>query len=200
MNLMRPLLIGTAGLWFLVGILYPLGMVGISRVGFPAQAAGDPVYWQGRVVAARYVGQFFDQPGYFWGRPSDTVSLRGGRPEPYNALASGASNLGPTNRLLIQHIRERVTHLLATTPHLSVRQIPADLVEGSGSGLDPDISPAAAALQIPRVAKATGLSPGFLRQLVSQATSGPEWGLFGPARVNVTLLNLRIYEVLHGPR
>lgn len=196
MRLVRQVLGVSLALWLLLGLGYPLVTTAIAGVLFPRQAAGSPVVVHGVVVAAQNVGQSFGGTGYFWGRPSATVSLRTGRPEPYNALNSGPSNLGPSNPVLLARIRARIRRLVAATPGLTARRIPADLVEGSGSGLDPDISPAAARIQIPRVARATGLSRAFLGRLVAEFTRGPEFGLIGRPTVNVTELNLRLAEVL----
>ncbi|MDA8192661.1 MAG: potassium-transporting ATPase subunit KdpC [Thermaerobacter sp.] len=198
MRLVRPILGVTLGLWLLLGIGYPLAMTGISQVLFPSQAQGNLVYLNGRVVASRHVGQYFSTPQYFWGRPSATLSVSTGKPKPYNAFASAPSNLGPTNAALLNTIKARIEHLLATTPGLTVNQIPASLVEGSGSGLDPNISPQAAYIQVPRVAQATGLSEVFLRQLITQSIEAPQFGLFGRSRINVTLLNIQVYRMLHG--
>ena len=198
MRLMRPVLGVTFGLWLLLGLAYPLVMTGISQIIFPWQAQGSQVYLNGHVVASRHVGQYFSTPQYFWGRPSDTISVSTAKPKPYNAFASAPSNLGPTNKTLITTIQSRIHHLLATTPGLTVGQIPASLVEGSGSGLDPNISPQGALIQISRVAKQTGLSSSYLKQLVNQSIEAPQFGMFGRARVNVMLLNLSVYKALHG--
>lgn len=198
MKYLKPLIGVTLFLWLLLGVAYPLAMTGISQLMFPYQASGSPVTLNGRVVADAQVGQYFNQMGYFWGRPSDTVSTTTGKPDPYNAYNSTASNLGPTNKVLLAHIRARIAYLKKTNPGLKTRQIPPDLVEGSGSGLDPYVSVQGAVIQIPRVAKATGLSPNFLRALVQQATIGPQWGLFGTTVVNVTALNIDVYKARHG--
>jgi K+-transporting ATPase ATPase C chain len=201
MRLLKPVVGVTVALWILLGLGYPLVMTGVSRVLFPYQSQGSVVRLNGRIVGARHVGQnFWGAPDYFWGRPSATVSAATGRPDPYNALNSGPSNLAPTNRLLVVHIRQRVQELLRATPGLRIREIPVSLVESSGSGLDPDITVAAALIQIPRVARATGLSPGYLKALVTLATRPPQWGLFGRRRVNVLALNLLVYRSLHAGR
>ncbi|MCL5116401.1 MAG: potassium-transporting ATPase subunit KdpC [Firmicutes bacterium] len=198
MKYLKPLIGVSVFLWLLLGLAYPLAMTGISELVFPYQANGSQVKLNGRVVADAQVGQFFNQMGYFWGRPSDTVSTTTGKPEPYNAYNSAPSNLGPTNKALISTIKARIAYLEKTNPGLKASQIPPDLVEGSGSGLDPYISVQGAVIQIPRVAKATGLSASFLRTLVQQATLGPQWGLFGHTVVNVTELNINVYKALHG--
>ncbi len=199
MKLVKSALLVTIGLWVLLGLAFPLVMTGVSGVLFPYQAKGSPVRLNGRVVGVAHVGQnFAGARDYFWGRPSATVSPTTGKPEPYDALNSGASNLAPTNRLLLAHIEARIRQLLATTPGLRVRQIPVSLVESSGSGLDPDITVSSALIQIPRVARATGLSSAFLRTLVGLATVDPQWGLFGHRHVNVLRLNVLVYRALHG--
>lgn len=198
MKLTRSMIGITVFLWLLLGLGYPLAMTGLGELLFPYQAGGSPVVVQGRTVASRHVGQFFDQNQYFWGRPSATVSVATGRPEPYNPFNSAPSNRGPTNEALAAAVKARIDHLLAATPGLTVGQIPIDLVEGSGSGLDPDISPSAALIQIPRISRATGLSPAFLRQLVTESIQEPQFGVLGRARVNVTELNIRLYQILHG--
>ncbi len=198
MKYLKPLIGVTVFLWLLLGLAYPLVMTGISQLAFPYQANGSQVKLNGRVVASAIVGQYFNQKGYFWGRPSDTVNATTLKPQPYNAANSGSSNYGPTNRALINTIKARIAHLEKTNPGLKVSQIPPDLVEGSASGLDPNISVQAAVIQIPRVARATGLSHSYLRTLVSQATSGPQWGLFGRRLVNVTALNIDVYKARHG--
>lgn len=190
MKLLRAVIGVSVGLWILVGLAYPLAMTGISQVIFPYQANGSQVKLNGKVVASAHVGQYFDQAQYFWGRPSATTP-------PYNPEASTPSNLGPTNKLLIQHIKARVALLLKTTPGLTVNQIPASLVESSGSGLDPDITVQSALIQIPRIAKATGISRATLTKIVKQHIIGPQLGIFGRSHVNVVDLNLAVFKILH---
>ena len=193
MRILRPALVATLGLWLLLGLAYPLAITGVSAIVFPHQAAASPVVVNGQVVAAANVGQNFTAMDQFWGRPSATMSLANPSvAQPYNAENSAPSNLGPTNPALLTQVKAAIRHLLATTPGLKVRQIPPDLVESSGSGLDPDISPQAAYIQIPRVAKAAGLSQARLRALVAKATRGPLLGLFGAPSVNVVDLNLAL--------
>ncbi|WP_020373866.1 potassium-transporting ATPase subunit KdpC [Sulfobacillus thermosulfidooxidans] len=190
MKWLRPIVGVTLGTWLLVGLGYPLVMTGISQILFPYQANGSQIRVNGQVVASQHVGQYFNQPQYFWGRPSATTP-------PYNPEASGPSNLGPTNKLLLEHVKARIKALQESIPGLKVSQIPISLVESSGSGLDPDITVQSALIQIPRVAKATGLSEGFLTRLVDQHVLGPQFGIFGKDRVNVVELNLAVYEALH---
>lgn len=198
MRYLKPLIGVTVGLWLLLGLAYPLVMTGVSQLAFPTQARGNQIKIHGKLVASEYVGQYFHTQGYFWGRPSDTVSASTMKPKPYNAFASAPSNLAPTNKALISTIKSRIAALKKANPVLKTSQIPPDLVEGSGSGLDPDISPQAAYIQIPRVAKATGLSSSLLRAFVQQSIQGPQWGIFGASVVNVTLLNIKVYQALHS--
>lgn len=189
----------TVGLWLLVGFAFPLVMTGVSALAFPYQAGGSLVRMSGKVVGAQNVGQnFYGARQYFWGRPSATVNPTTGKPEPYNAFASGPSNLGPTNKLLIEHIQSRVAALEKAMPGVNAGKIPLSLVESSGSGLDPEITVSSALVQVPRVAAATGLSQGYLQTLIRLATVPAEWGLFGRRGVNVLDLNLLVYQALHG--
>ena len=189
----------SVGLWLLLGLAYPLVTTGLSQWFFPRQAQGSLIRLGGRVVGAAHVGQnFWGQPDYFWGRPSATLSPLTGRPEPYDAENSGASNLGPTARKLLVGVEVAVRQLQAANPGLQRGQIPLSLVESSASGLDPDITVRAALIQVPRVSKNTGLSRTYLSDLVQLAARAPEWGLFGTRRVNVLALNLLVYRSLHA--
>lgn len=196
---LRPMLGVTVMLWLLVGLGYPMVMTAVSNLTMPWQSQGSPVYVHGQLVGAAHVGQNFKPAkGYFWGRPSATLSLTTGKPQPYNAVNSAPSNLGPTNAALIAHIKRRIAYLEKTTPRLKTGAIPANLVESSGSGLDPDISVAAALVQVPRVARATGLSRTFLTRLVQANTLPPDWGVLGRSRINVLELNIALYRAVHG--
>jgi potassium-transporting ATPase KdpC subunit len=196
-QMIRPALVATIGLWILLGLAYPLVMTGVSSVIFPHQAAASPIVRGGKVVASQNVGQNFTAMDEFWSRPSATASLTNSSvAQPYNAENSAPSNLGPTNPELLTQVKAVINHLLATTPGLKVSQIPPDLVESSGSGLDPDISPQAAYIQVPRVAKATGLSDATLRALVAREIQGPQLGLFGTQTVNVVELNLALQSLV----
>lgn len=198
MKYLKPALMVTVGLWLVLSPAYTLAMVGLGQLLFPWQANGSQValHRGGPPVASLHVGQYFSQAGYFWGRPSDTVSLATGKPKPYNSLASAPSNLGPGNKALLATIRTRIATLQRSIPGLSTSQIPASLVEGSGSGLDPDITLQGALIQIPRIAHATGLAPAYLRHLVVSHRIAPQLGVLGKAHVNVAVLNLAITRKL----
>lgn len=186
----------TVMLWVILGLGFTLVMVGLGQLIFPWQANGSVVALDGRPVAARHVGQYFgNRLQYFWGRPSDTVSVATGKSEPYNAVNSAPSNYGPTNALLVNDVKARIRRYLQTTPGLKASQIPLSLVESSGSGLDPDITVQSALIQVPRVAKYTGLSQARLRHLVASQVLAPELGVFGPKRINVVLLNVALDQL-----
>jgi K+-transporting ATPase ATPase C chain len=173
----------------LVGLAYPLLVYGIGRVAFGGAADGSLVRRaDGRVAGSRLIGQAFDAPGYFWGRPSAAG-------DGYDAGASGASNLGPTSRPLADKVAVRVRALLAANPGATAAEIPAELVTASGSGLDPDISPAAAEFQVARVAAARRLDPALVRDLVRRHTEGRDLWVLGEPRVNVLELNLALDTV-----
>ncbi|HEV2539284.1 MAG TPA: potassium-transporting ATPase subunit KdpC [Frateuria sp.] len=167
------------------GVIYPMLVTGIAQLLFPAQANGSLVLKGGRPVGSALLGQAFTAPGYFWGRPSAT------QPRPYDGASSGGSNLGPANPVLRQAVQQRIRQLRAADPG-NPAPIPVDLVTASASGLDPDISPAAAQYQVARVARARGLPPGQVQALVAAHTAGRQWGIFGERRVNVLELNLAL--------
>jgi K+-transporting ATPase ATPase C chain len=171
---------------FLTGIVYPLLMVAIAQAIFPFQANGSLIVRDGQVIGSRLIGQNFDAPQYFHPRPS-AAGDKG-----YDADNSGGSNLGPTNKLLIKEVRPRLAKVLGENPGISAGQVPVDLVTASASGLDPDISPAAAAIQVARVAKARGIPPAEVAALVHKYTQSRFLGIFGAPRVNVVMLNLAL--------
>ncbi|MBM3115096.1 potassium-transporting ATPase subunit KdpC [Jeongeupia naejangsanensis] len=182
---LRPALTIFVLLTALTGVLYPAAVTGIAQGVFPNQANGSVISKDGRAVGSGLIGQNFTEPRYFWGRPSATG------PMPYNGAGSGGSNLGPTNPALFDAVKARVAALKAADPG-NTAPVPVDLVTTSGSGLDPDISPEAAAYQIGRVAKARNLSIPQVEALVAANTTGKQWGFLGEARVNVLKLNLAL--------
>lgn len=191
----------TAGLWrpalslfvllsALTGLAYPLAVTGIAAVAFPYQAHGSLIAAKdGKAVGSALIGQPFSSPRYFWGRPSATA------PQPDNALASGGSNLGPTNPAQVEAVAARVAALKAADPGNNA-PIPQDLVTASGSGLDPHISPEAALYQAARVARVRGIGQSEVEALIERHTEGRTWGLLGEPRVNVLQLNLAL-DALH---
>ena len=185
--LLRPAITLFVLLSAMTGIVYPVIVTGLSQLLFPKTAGGNLVTRDGRTVGSALIGQNFTDPKYFWGRPSATS------PQPYNGMASGGSNLGPLNPALVDAVRGRIDALKAADPDNPL-PIPADLVTASGSGLDPHISPMAARYQLARVAHARHLPPAPIAALIHAHTEGPQWGLFGEARVNVLLLNLALDE------
>jgi K+-transporting ATPase ATPase C chain len=184
----RPALVALALFSILLGLVYPAVITAIARSLFPSSAHGALILKEGRALGSRLIGQPFADPKYFWGRPSATT------PYPYNAVSSNGSNLGPTNPDLAKAVGDRIAALRAADPGNS-RPVPADLVTASASGLDPDITPAAAEYQVRRVAAARKLDEKTVRALVAQFTQGRQLGLLGEARVNVLELNL----ALDGP-
>ncbi len=170
----------------LTGLIYPIAMVGLAHLLFPAQAAGSLIARDGTVIGSSLIGQNFASPRYFHGRPS-AAGDKG-----YDASNSGGSNLGPTNKALIENVRTRLSTLIEQNPGVNASQVPVDMVTASGSGLDPDITPAGAEIQIARVAKARGLSEDALRNLVREHTDSRQLGSLGEPRVNVLELNLAL--------
>lgn len=181
----RPALTMLLILTVLTGLVYPLTITGMTHLIFPDQSNGSLIVRNGKVIGSKLVGQYFDKPEYFWSRPSATSAF------PYNAAASGGSNLGPTNPALIEAVKARVAALRATDPGNDA-PIPVDLVTASGSGLDPHISPAAALYQVKRVARRRGLDESILQTLVTQRIEGRQFGFLGERRVNVLELNLAL--------
>jgi K+-transporting ATPase ATPase C chain len=172
-------------LTLVTGVIYPGIVTLVATVAFPSQAGGSLIEAGGDTVGSRLIGQAFTSPRYFWGRPSATG------PAPNNGAASSGSNLGPLNPALVQAVEVRAAALRAADPG-SARPVPVDLVTTSASGLDPEISIAAAEFQVPRVARERGLPPDRVRQLVQQATRGRALGVLGEPRVNVLELNLAL--------
>lgn len=185
---LRPALVAFLGLTVLTGLAYPLLVTGAAKALFPRQAPGSLIFQDGKVVGSALIGQSFTDPGHFWGRPSATVDGEG-HPHPYDGTHSGGSNLAPSNPALVTAVEARIRALRDADPE-ATGPVPVDLVTASGSGLDPDISPAAAAFQVRRVAKARHLDEAAVRALVARHTEGPQFGLLGEARVNVLELNL----------
>ncbi len=185
---LRAAAVCLAAMTVLTGVLYPLAVTAVARLAFPDQASGSLVRRGDRIVGSRLLGQPFDDPRYFWGRPSATTPVAG------NAGASAGSNLSPTNPALADAVKARIAALRAADPE-ATGPVPADLVMASGSGLDPHVSPAAAAFQVRRVARARGMTEDQVRALVARHTLGPTLGVLGERRVDVLALNLALDEV-----
>ncbi len=188
MKILRPLVVLFAAMTVITGIAYPAVVTAIAQAVYPHQANGSLIEKDGKPVGSELLGQQFDAPYYFWGRLSATS------PNPYNAQNSGGSNLGPTNPALSDEVKGRLSALHDADPS-NTMPVPVDLVTSSGSGLDPDISPAAADYQAARVAKARGLTVDQINDLISQNTSGRQLGVLGESRVNVLKLNLALDQI-----
>jgi potassium-transporting ATPase KdpC subunit len=193
LQVIRPAIIMVVAFTIVTGIAYPLAMTGIAQLIFPAQANGSLIERDGKVVGSALIGQSFADAKYFHGRPSATTDTDPNDPTktvpaPYNAQNSGGSNLGPTSKALIDRVKGDVEKLKAENN----QPIPVDLATTSGSGLDPDITPAAAAFQIPRVAKARNVPESVIAELLEQHTAGRTLGVLGEPRVNVLELNLAL--------
>src|SRR5580698_9321280 len=196
----RPAILVLVLLTLITGLAYPLAMTAIAGVIFPKQAEGSLIEKDGKVIGSALIGQEFKDAKYFHGRPSatsapDPADATKTVPAPYNAANSSGSNLGPTSKALVDRVTGDANKLHAENPGTSV---PIDLVTTSASGLDPDISPAAALFQVPRVAKARNLSEDKVRQLVLDHTAGRQLGLLGEPRVNVLQLNLALDKLAAG--
>ena len=184
-TLLRPAIVLFLILTVLTGIVSPLAITGIAQVAFPGQAGGSLVVKDGKAVGSALIGQSFSDPKHFWGRPSATT------PQPYNGLASGGSNLGSLNPALTDAVKARIDALRAADP-TNKAPIPVDLVTASASGLDPDISQAAAYYQADRVARARGLQPQAVKALIAAHARSRWLGILGEPRVNVLELNLAL--------
>jgi K+-transporting ATPase ATPase C chain len=191
---LRAAVVSLLALTAITGIAYPLLVTGIAQAAFPHQANGSLIVKDGKTLGSSLVGQPFDDPKYFWGRLSATTDSNG-KPLAFNAASSYASNLGPTNPALVDEVKGRIDALKAADPGAG-EPIPVDLVTSSGSGLDPDISPAAAAYQVRRVARARGVDEGRVKAMVVEHTSDRQLGFLGEPRVNVLELNLAL-DALH---
>jgi K+-transporting ATPase ATPase C chain len=197
LSLFKPALVLFVLLSLITGIAYPLVIFGVAQTAFPQQANGSLIHRGGQAIGSALIGQQFTSPRYFHGRPSATT------PMPYDAMASGGSNLGPSNPALIDSVKQRLVALRAANPDAR-SPVPSELVMASASGLDPDVSPQAANWQAPRVARARGLSLTQVHGLIEAHTQPPSLGLFGEARVNVLALNVALDDAqggaAHNPR
>ena len=196
----RPAIVVLVALTLITGLVYPLAMTAIAKLILPSRAEGSLIERDGKVVGSALIGQEFKSDRYFHGRPSATTAPDPNDstktvPAPYNAANSGGSNLGPSNKALIDRVQADIDSLKKENPSAAV---PADLVTTSASGLDPDISPEAAYFQVPRVAKARNLTEDKVRQLVSEHVEERFLGILGEPRVNVLLLNLALDQLSAG--
>src|SRR5712672_2035464 len=194
LNQIRPAIMMIVVMTVITGLIYPLAMTGIAQAVFPYQAHGSLIEKDGKVIGSALIGQNFASDKYFHGRPSATTDTDPNDatktvPAPYNAANSGGSNLGPTSKALVDRVKDDAEKLKAENPSAP---IPVDLVTTSASGLDPDITPAAAEFQVPRVAKARNLSQDKVRALVADMTQDRFLGILGERRVNVLKLNLAL--------
>jgi K+-transporting ATPase ATPase C chain len=177
----------------ITGVIYPLLITGLGQILFPNQANGSLIMQDDQVIGSALIGQIVDDPAYFWWRPSAVNAMQGSAPDAL--LASGATNYGWTSATLVEQVAERETMIRAAHQLADGAPIPADLLFASASGLDPHISPEAAAIQIDRVAEARGTDRDQVEALVAQFTESPQFGILGQTRVNVLLLNLALDEL-----
>ena len=184
-RLIRPAVSLLVLMTVLLGIVYPLIITGVANVAFPRQAQGSLIYKDGKLIGSTLIGQSFSDPKYLWGRPSATS------PQPYNGLASSGSNLGPLNPALLDAVKANVKALRDADPN-NRQPIPVDLVTASASGLDPEISPAAALYQAARVARARNVPVALVETLIRTHERGRLFGFIGERRVNVLKLNLAL--------
>ena len=187
-KIIRPALVSLIVFTILTGIIYPLAVTGLAQLIFPAQANGSIIVKNGKPVGSALIGQHFDDPKYFWGRLSATA------PFPYNSAASSGSNMAQSNPALLDNAKGRIADLKAADPQATA-SVPADLATASGSGLDPHISPAAAAYQVQRVARLRGMDAAKVSALVAANTEGRQFGILGEHVVNVLKVNLALDEL-----
>ncbi len=187
-RLIRPAVSLLVLMTLLLGLGYPLVITGLAKIAFPRQAEGSLIYRDGKLIGSTLIGQSFSDPKYFWGRPSATT------PQPYNGLASSGSNLGPLNPALLDQVKANAKALHDVDPD-NRRLVPVDLVTASASGLDPDISPAAARYQAARVARARNLPLAQVEALIKSHQRGRLFGFIGERRINVLELNLALDEL-----
>jgi K+-transporting ATPase ATPase C chain len=188
MRILRQAVVCLAVFTVITGVVYPLVVTGVAQLAFPHQANGSLIISNDKVVGSSLIGQSFSNPKYFWARPSATS------PVPYNAANSSGSNLGPLNPALMENVKTRIEQLKAADA-ASKPLVPVDLVTASGSGLDPDISPASAEYQIPRIAKTRNLDESKVRALVAKHTKNRQLGVLGEPRINVLELNLALDDL-----
>ncbi|GGY07707.1 potassium-transporting ATPase subunit KdpC [Paludibacterium paludis] len=188
MKQLRPVITVFGLLAVVTGLAYPLAMTGVSQALFPDKANGSLIVKGGRIVGSELIGQNFSGPNYFWGRPSATA------PMPNNGANSGGSNLGPTNPAAVEAVKARIAALKAAGP-VPDGPVPADLVQASASGLDPEITPAAALYQVPRIAKVRNIPIERVKHIVDANTMGHQFGVMGQPRVNVLKLNLALDQL-----
>jgi len=191
-TLVRPAVVLFLTLTVITGVVYPAVITGVAHVFFSRQADGSLIFKNGQSIGSSLIGQSFSAPQYFWSRPSAAT------PQPYNGLASSGSNYGPLNQALTDAVKARIAALRVADPG-NTAPVPVDLVTASGSGLDPDISVAAANYQVARVARARRLTPEAVRGLVAAHTRGKVLGIFGEPRVNVLELNLAL-DAIAAPK